>query len=47
MEHWNLMPIFRYERHGQPLASHAEFLGRLAFNFVVALGLVAFSLGLD
>lgn len=38
------MRLFRYERHHEPLATHAAFLSRLVANFAFAIVLVAFSL---
>jgi hypothetical protein len=34
-----------WEHHSEPLASHRVFLGRMATQFLVALGLVAATLG--
>lgn len=40
------MPLFRYEHHSKPIASHTVFFGRLTASLTFALLVVAFSLAL-
>lgn len=38
------MPLFRYERRSEPIATHTEFLGRLGLNLLFAALLIGVSL---
>jgi hypothetical protein len=39
------MALFRFDSKTSPMASHAEFVGRLIFNLIAALLLLALALG--
>ena len=46
MSHERRHPIFRYEHHSEPVLSRPLFLWRLLFHALLALGLIAVSLGI-
>lgn len=40
------MPLFRFEHHTRPVATHAAFLGRLATNIVAAAAIAGIALAI-